>query len=136
MLHGPHVFPFTRCRHRPVVPRRGEGYLAERHRMEEAACRGNEAQFPPTGVRECLLTHPTLGGRVWRYISTLAKWYDSATAAMVLQGVMAALTWCCVLELTSMACRSMYGYGGWGLVLQTCRSGGGTRCVSRPTCRG
>jgi hypothetical protein len=92
MLHGPNVFPFARCRHRPVVPRRGEDYLAEHHRMEEAACRGNEAQFPPTGVRERLLTHPTLGGRVLRYISTLAKWYDSAPAAMVLQGVMAALT--------------------------------------------
>jgi hypothetical protein len=117
MLHGPNVFLFARCRQRPVVPRRGEGYLAERHRMEEAAHRGNEAQFPPTGVRERLLAHHALQGRVLRYISTLAKWYDSAPAEMTLQGVMVALTWCCVLELTSMACRSMYGYGGWGLVL-------------------
>jgi hypothetical protein len=95
MLHGPNVFPLVRFRHRPVVPRRGEGYLAERHRMEEAACRENEAQFPPTCVRECLLAHPTLRGRVLRYISTPAKWYDSAPAEMILQGVMGALTSCC-----------------------------------------
>jgi hypothetical protein len=117
MVHCPNVFPFASGRHRSVVPRRGEGYLAERHHGEEAACRENEAQFPPTGGRERLRAHHALQGRVLRYISTLAKWYDSAPGEMTLQGVMVALTWCCVLQLTSMACPSIYGYGGWGLVL-------------------